>query len=120
MQGSESQGLLAGRGNQSPDSVAYLRDASNGVFWVQGEATKSLIKIEILFCGGRYYIGGGGEPLIATMEGNADSGRQRHLGEIGERKRGIRRGWRAEGEEKGEGLGWGGSGLCKPGRNPAQ
>lgn len=64
------------------------------MFWIQGKATKSLIKIEILFCRGRYYIGGGEKPLIATVEGNTDSGRQRHLGEIGEKLGGVRKGWR--------------------------
>jgi hypothetical protein len=50
------------------------------------KATKSLIKIEILFCRGRYYIGGGEEPLIATVEGNTDPRRQRHLLETGREK----------------------------------
>ena len=72
------------------------------MFWIQGKATMSLIKIEILFCRGRYYIGGGQEPLIATVEGNTDSGMQRHLGETRERERGVRKGWRAKGEKNGE------------------
>lgn len=31
-----------------------------------------MIKIDTLFLRGRYYIGGGEEPLIATVEGNTD------------------------------------------------
>lgn len=70
--------LLQGQETSSPTICPIcLREVSNGVFWIQGKATKSLIKIEILFCRGRYYIGGGEEPLIATGEGNTDSGRQK-------------------------------------------
>lgn len=64
----------------------------NGVPQTQGEVSESLIKIEILFCRGRYYEDGGEEPLIATMEGNADSSGPRHLGEAG-RGPGGSRGW---------------------------
>lgn len=99
------------QGQETSPSTMYpicLKEVSNSVFWIQGKATKSLIKIEILFCRGRYYIGGGEEPLIATVEGNTDSGMQRHLGETRERERGVRKGWRAEREKNGEGLGWGG------------
>lgn len=31
-----------------------------------------MIKIDVLFLRGRYYIGGGEEPLIATAAGDAD------------------------------------------------
>lgn len=72
--------LLQGQETSPPTTHPIcLREVSNGAFWIQGKATKSLIKIEILFCRGRYYIGGGEEPLIATLEGNTDSGRQQHL-----------------------------------------
>lgn len=72
--------LFQGQETSSPSVyLICLKEVSNSVFWIQGKATKSLIKIEILFCRGRYYRGGGEEPLIATAEGNTDSGMQRHL-----------------------------------------
>lgn len=46
-----------------------------------------MIKIEILFCRGGHYIGGGKEPLIATVEGSTDSGRQSILENLGTGKK---------------------------------
>lgn len=53
------------------------------MFWIQ--ETESLIKIVILFFRERY-IGGGEEPLIATVEGNTDPVGKGVFEKLGERQ----------------------------------
>lgn len=94
-QGSESQGPFAGPDNQSPNNVPYLFE--RGKQWCVLDSRKSYQAIDknrdfYSAEENRYYIGGGEEPLIATVEENADPRRQRHLRKIGERRRGIRKG----------------------------
>lgn len=48
-----------------------------------------MIKIDILFLRGRYYIGGGEEPLIATVEGNTDPVGKGVFEKLNKREKGL-------------------------------
>lgn len=89
---------------------------SHAVFWIQGP--ESLIKIDILFLRGRYYIGGGEEPLIATVEGNTDPVGKGAYEKLGKREK--RSDNKRTGEQNRGAVRWGEGGLCNPGWNPAQ